>query len=155
MANQQQHTKDVLASRFVERALSYSWIKFGWDTASKTYETVKQSTSLTKVHPSLQPPFASALIHLPLFLSCWPQYGCELVEGNLSKVVHSPIAEGTVSLFAPLIVIADEFSVRQLDKVWLTIPFTYVFFTFHFICPWLGFLVSLLRHWLQQFNSLC
>jgi hypothetical protein len=92
MADQQQHTKDVLASRFVERALSYSWIKYGWDTASKTYETVKQSTSLTK-------------------------YGCELVEGNLSKVAHSPIAEGTVSLFAPLIVIADEFSVRQLDKV--------------------------------------
>merc|ERR1712000_412966 len=84
--HQQQHNgesqndkKGLLNSRLVERALGYSWIKYGWDTASKTYETVKQSNSLAK-------------------------YGCELAESN-------------VHFFAPLIVIADEFSVRQLDKV--------------------------------------
>jgi hypothetical protein len=45
------------------------------------------------------------------------QYGCELAESNVSKVVHSPLVEGSIHFFAPLIVIADEFSVRQLDKV--------------------------------------
>jgi hypothetical protein len=45
------------------------------------------------------------------------QYGCELAENNVSKVVHSPLVEGSINFLAPLIVIADEFSVRQLDKV--------------------------------------
>lgn len=97
--HQQQHNgesqnekKGLLNSRLVERALGYSWIKYGWDTASKTYETVKQSNSLAK-------------------------YGCELAESNVSKVVHSPLVEGSIHFFAPLIVIADEFSVRQIDKV--------------------------------------
>jgi hypothetical protein len=88
----QDEKKSLLSSRFVERALSYSWIKYGWDTASRTYETVKQSNSLAK-------------------------FGCELAENNVSKVVHSPLVEGGISFLAPLIVIADEFSVRQLDKV--------------------------------------
>jgi hypothetical protein len=45
----QDEKKGLLSSRFVERALGYSWIKYGWDTASRTYETVKQSNSLAKV----------------------------------------------------------------------------------------------------------
>jgi hypothetical protein len=45
------------------------------------------------------------------------QYGCELAESNVSKVVYSPLVEGSIHFFAPLIVIADEFSVRQPDKV--------------------------------------
>jgi hypothetical protein len=68
--HQQQHNgesqndkKGLLNSRLVERALGYSWIKYGWDTASKTYETVKQSNSLAKVLlllllPPLLCPFA-------------------------------------------------------------------------------------------------
>jgi len=86
----QNEKKSLLSSRLVERALGYSWVKYGWETASKTYETVKQSNSIAK-------------------------YGCELAENNVSKV-HSPLVEGSISFLAPLIVIADEFSVRQLDK---------------------------------------
>jgi hypothetical protein len=88
----QNEQKSLLSSRLVERALGYSWVKYGWETATKTYETVKQSNSIAK-------------------------YGCELAENNVSKVVHSPLVEGSINFLAPLIVIADEFSVRQLDKV--------------------------------------
>lgn len=126
--HQQQHNgesqnekKGLLNSRLVERALGYSWIKYGWDTASKTYETVKQSNSLAKVLLLLSPPLLPPPLLCPFFCAhatcCHMQYGCELAESNVSKVVHSPLVEGSIHFFAPLIVIADEFSVRQIDKV--------------------------------------
>jgi len=45
------------------------------------------------------------------------QYGCQLVENNVSRVAHSKVTEGTVQFLAPFIVAVDEFGVRQLDKV--------------------------------------
>jgi hypothetical protein len=45
----QNEQKSLLSSRLVERALGYSWVKYGWETATKTYETVKQSNSIAKV----------------------------------------------------------------------------------------------------------
>lgn len=48
-AGMQPDKSNLLASRMVERALGYSWVKFGWETATKTYNTVKSSNRLTKV----------------------------------------------------------------------------------------------------------
>jgi hypothetical protein len=70
----QNEKKGLLNSRLVERALGYSWIKYGWDTASKTYETAKQSNSLAKVQLLLSTPsplyFALSLVLTPPAATC-------------------------------------------------------------------------------------
>jgi hypothetical protein len=95
----QPQKKDPLSSRLIERAFEYSWIRLGWNAASLSYDLVKNSTKLT-------------------------QYGCQLVENNVSRVAHSKVTEGTVQFLAPFIVAVDEFGVRQLDKFETGVEFT-------------------------------
>jgi len=91
-AERQHNQKDLLSSRLAERVMGYSWVKFGCDTTSRVYNTAKNSSYLT-------------------------QYGCTFVENKATKVMNSSIAQGTVDFLAPLIVLADEFGVKQLDKL--------------------------------------
>lgn len=47
--SQQDDKRSLLSSRLVERAMGYSWVKWGWDTTTRAYSFVKESNRAAKV----------------------------------------------------------------------------------------------------------
>ncbi len=73
------------------RAHTWRW-RSGWETATKTYDNNQVEQLAHQCRP---------FFFLPPLLPLFP-YACELAEGNVNKMVHSSIMEGT-SASSPLL----------------------------------------------------